>query len=131
MNTIKIGTYNQQVTFRPGETIGGRILWILDEPSKVTSAEVRLFWYTKGKGTRDVEIVDQTAFPVTERRGEGGFEFKAPASPSSFSGKLISLQWALELVLIPIGEAERLPITLSPTGQEILLSQDENTDSSR
>ena len=124
MSTLKIGTYDERVGFRPGDQVAGRALWLLDEPEKVRSAEVRLFWYTDGKGTRDVEVVDTAAFDVTGRHGEAEFAFTAPPSPYSFSGKLISLQWALELVLLPTDDTERLPITISAAGGEIELVRD-------
>jgi hypothetical protein len=44
-----------------------------------------------------------------------------PLAPYSFSGKLISLIWGLELVLEPSQETARFEFTLSPTGEEIML----------
>ena len=54
MSTLKIGTSENKTQYRPGEEIAGRALWILDEPPK--AVEVRLFWYTEGKGTQDVGL---------------------------------------------------------------------------
>jgi hypothetical protein len=128
MSTLKIGTYEERIQFRPGEAISGRILWLLDEPEKAESADVRLFWYTEGKGSRDVEVVDTAAFDVAGRHGEVEFAFTAPPSPYSFSGKLISLRWALELVMLPTDDTERLPITISPTGDEVSLINNEEIE---
>ena len=44
-----------------------------------------------------------------------------PESPYSFSGKLVSLLWALELVAEPSGDTERKDISITPTGTEISL----------
>ncbi len=46
--------------------------------------------------------------------GVAAGERHAPRSPYSFSGKLISLIWALELVALPGREAARTEITLAP-----------------
>ena len=119
MSTLKIGTYENKTNYRPGEEVAGRALWILDGPPK--AVEVRLFWYTEGKGTQDVELIDCVRFDAPMPRAQKDFRFTLPAEPYSFSGKLISLIWALELVALPSGETERLPITVSPTGEEVFL----------
>lgn len=123
MSTLKIGTYENKTQYRPGEEVAGRALWMLDEPPK--AVEVRLFWYTEGKGTQDVELIDSVRFDRPSERGEEDFRFTLPGEPYSFSGKLISLIWALELVALPSDETERLPITVSPTGHEIFLHKGE------
>ena len=48
-------------------------------------------------------------------------ELEEPEAPHSFSGALISLIWAVELLVEPGGLSERIEITVSPTGEEILL----------
>jgi len=53
--------------------------------------------------------------------GAKDFSFTLPESPYSFSGKLISLIWAIELTCSAGSETLRREITLSPTGQEIVL----------
>ncbi|MFH1730529.1 MAG: hypothetical protein ABIF82_02620 [Planctomycetota bacterium] len=126
MSTLKIGTYENKTNYRPGEEVAGRALWILDEPPK--AVEVRLFWYTEGKGTQDVELIDSVRFDAPLPRDQKDFRFTLPAEPYSFSGKLISLIWALELVALPSDETERLPITVSPAGCEILLHQGEEIE---
>jgi hypothetical protein len=59
------------------------------------------------------------ANPAAEDRRS--FQIRAPKGPYSFSGKLISLIWALEIVVQPSEESGRTLITISPTGEEILL----------
>jgi hypothetical protein len=49
------------------------------------------------------------------------FRFRLPEAPYSFSGKLISLVWALELVLEPSKEVTRREIIVAPGGQEVHL----------
>lgn len=126
MSTLKIGTYEGQTSFRPGEEVAGKVLWILEKPAK--AIEVRLFWYTEGKGTRDVEVVDCARFDAPEQRGQRDFRFTLPEAPHSFHGRLIWLRWVLELVVLPSEETERLAITVSPTGREILLHPGDEPD---
>ena len=126
MSTLKIGTYENKTQYRPGEEVAGRALWILDELPK--AVEVRLFWYTEGKGSQDVGLIDSARFDAPSERGEKDFRFALPAEPYSFSGKLISLIWELELVVLPSDETERIPITVSPTGHEVSLHKGEEIE---
>jgi len=105
--------------FLPGETISGRMAWDLDTEEDVV--ELRLFWHTSGKGTEDVEIVRELRVNTPESRGERGFSFELPMGPYSFSGSLITLAWALELVALPGGELERIEFVVAPTPVEIRL----------
>ncbi len=118
MNALKIALQENRTRFCPDETIAGVAAWMLEkEPQTV---ELRLFWFTRGKGTQDVQVVETVRFDQPKAEESRPFQLALPAAPYSFSGKLISLIWALELV-VNAGEAERLELTLSPTGQEIQL----------
>jgi hypothetical protein len=55
------------------------------------------------------------------------FQLSIPAEPYSFSGKLISLIWALEVVVEPAKEGDRLEITVSPNGDEISLHKNDRS----
>lgn len=111
-----------ETRYAPGDSIRGTASWRLDEPPE--GLEVRLFWYTEGKGQRDVEIVETVAVESSAREGSREFTLRAPAAPLSFSGKLISLIWAVELVRLPDGEAARREITLSYGGEEIRIGSE-------
>jgi len=119
MSTLRILLRDQRRSYWPGERIEGGVAWQLDRPAK--AIEVRLFYYTKGKGTTDVVVVDQVRFEQPPEQEVRPFQFQLPAGPYSFSGKLISLIWAIELVAFPGQEAERLEFTLGPGGREISL----------
>ncbi len=54
-------------------------------------------------------------------RGERDFSFELPLGPYSFSGSLITLAWALELVAIPSSEIERVEFVVAPTPVELRL----------
>lgn len=107
--------------FAPGETLRGRVQWHSD--ADLTNAELRLFYYTAGKGSRDTEVIAVRPWPAPPQAVDEEFSFDLPAGPYSFSGTLISLVWAIELVLEPGGHHERLEFVVSPTGHEIDLSR--------
>lgn len=124
MNKLDIETENLQTDFLPGQIIRGRARWhVMKDPKR---AALRLLWYTVGKGTEDVGVADEREFQNPDALGDEAFEFAAPPAPWSFSGKLISLVWALELTVG--GESVRQEIILSPTGREILLHGDTTVD---
>ena len=105
--------------FRPGETLSGVAKWSLDRDVK--SIEVRLFWFTRGKGTQDVEIVDRITFDAPPRTDEHPFSFVLSEAPYSFNGTLISLTWAIEMVAKGVDPA-RNEFILSPFEREIDLT---------
>lgn len=118
---LALFTVGNRTTYQPGDVLKVSALWAL--PAKPTSLEARLFWYTRGKGTEDVCIVKTESLTNVESAGEQALRFTLPAEPWSFSGKLISLIWAVELVAEPGGKSARCEFTLSPDGFEILLHQ--------
>ena len=120
MSELEIRTRDDRTEFLPGEELTGYVTWMLDKlPGKV---ELRLFWRTEGKGTKDVNIVDKIIFDNARQQERRDFRFQLPNGPYSFSGRLISLIWALELVLGAAWGTERLEIIISPTKSEITLS---------
>jgi hypothetical protein len=121
MNGLKIILRDERRNFRTGETVEGVAGWRLEEAPR--SVELRLFWFTRGKGTEDVGVVNQVNFPAPQNEEGRKFSFTLPAEPWSFSGQLISLIWALELVAEPGGHTARVELVVSPSGQEILLHQ--------
>ncbi len=116
---IRLGLRENKTAFRPGETIAGAVLW--EFAKAPTSAEVRLVWSTRGKGTEDgetVEVVTLDAPPAADTRE---FSFQAPNGPYSFSGTLIAVLWAVEFVAEPGSEFERIEIVIAPDAREITL----------
>jgi len=108
--------------FRPGELLTGSVAWRLERPAK--DLEVRLFWFTQGKGTQDVRVTAIRRVDVIGLQGRGGFRFKLPDSPYSFSAKLISLAWAIEAVAQPGERSARVEIVIAPEGKEVRLDAD-------
>jgi hypothetical protein len=118
-SVITIELNGGRTAFRPGELATGSVAWRLDQPA--TDLEVRLFWFTQGKGTKDVRVTAIRRINVVGSQGRGGFRFKLPDSPYSFSGKLISLTWAIEAVAQPGERSARVEIVVAPEGKEVRL----------
>jgi hypothetical protein len=119
MERMQVETRDGATAFAPGEVVEGTVSWQLEKPAQ--SVELRLFWYTQGKGDQDVGVVSTVPFPEPALQDRRSFRISLPLGPYSFSGKLISLLWALEVVAEPGSRAGRLEITVSPTRREILL----------
>jgi hypothetical protein len=117
-NELSISPADNRTDRRPGETVEFSALWALQK--KPSAVEARLFWFTRGKGTEDVGIVARLQVPAPEAAGEYRFRFTLPDSPYSFSGRLISLLWAVEL--LAGDEVARCEFTLAPDGREIVLA---------
>ncbi len=118
---IRINLDKTSGNYRPGEAIAGSVRWV-DLPASTLRIDVRLIWYTVGKGSRDLEVVVNRSVSKPAAEGQQAFEFAAPARPNSFSGTLISLLWAIEVIEFPDQEAEQLEISITPTGSEIILT---------
>ena len=105
--------------FLPGDGLEGVVRW---EFAKAPGAvEVRLFWRTQGKGTEDLKIVQRARFERPAPNARQAFRVTIPPDPYSFSGKLVSLVWGVEAVAEPGGKSNCVKLTVSPTGDEILL----------
>ncbi len=116
---LQFGLRENRTTYSPGEELVGTALWECDSPPAL--AEIRLVWSTKGKGSEDAAVVERVTFDAPQAGDTRPFTLRLPASPYSFSGKLISLVWAVELVLQPGNRCERREIVVAPNGAEVLL----------
>lgn len=121
MEKLSIHLEDDQTVFAPREPVQGTVQWNLVSPPK--RLELSLFWYTEGKGTRDVGVVDTVTVENPGALGSKDFQFVLSDGPCSFSGRLISLIWAVELSCPDIVETVRQEIVVSHIGKEIVLSQ--------
>jgi hypothetical protein len=103
----------------PGQTVAGEAAWQVD---LAKSVEIRLFWYTAGRGIRDVQIIDSKSIAAPNSAGQTQFSFQLPEQPYSFSGKFISLIWAVELVIQPGDHSTRAEFIMAPGGKGIVLA---------
>jgi len=122
MSELRIELVDGRTGFTAGESLSGRVVWRVEgQPS---SAELRLFWYTSGKGTQDVGVVTTMAFAAPRQEDQRDFTLPLPREPYSFSGTLISLVWAIELIVEPGAHVERRELVLSATGREVVLGRE-------
>ncbi len=119
MDRLSIHLQNDETVFSPGQSLQGAIQYRFEtEPEYL---ELSLFWYTSGKGTRDIGVVETRRFEDPGTLGSKDFAFTLPEGPYSFSGRLISLSWLLELTSSSGSRTVRHEIVVSPTGEEIVL----------
>lgn len=109
--------------YQPGEKISGQLRWF--ELSHCNELHVRLIWYTAGKGDLDFAIVAQQVIAYPPATGESEISFIAPRWPHSFSGKLITLTWAIEVVQKPNNQSARTDIVIGPGREEVSLTATE------
>ena len=119
MNQLRIGLRDERKNFQPGDEITGAAGWELEKAPE--SLEVRLLWFTRGKGTEDVAGVNTVRFEHPQAAEARPFHFQLPPAPYSFSGKLISLLWAVELVALPKKQSARVEFVMAPEGREVVL----------
>lgn len=117
MSWLSIGLREGEA-IQPGGRVRGTAAWMLDSPPR--SVTLHLLWHTEGKGTLDVEVV------ATRELGDAGegsadFDLLVPVGPWSFSGRLVSLLWQLELVAEPDLGVERVTLVVAPGGREVRL----------
>jgi len=124
---IRLGLRENKTAFRPGETIAGAVLWEFEKAPK--TADVRLVWSTRGKGTEDAGIVATVAIDSPPAADTREFSFDAPNGPYSFSGTLIAVIWAVEFIAKPGSEFERIEIVIAPDASEISLPRIEQPKS--
>jgi len=117
--SLSLQLHQDPNTLVPGQVVEGTLGWRLDDAPK--SAVLRLFWYTEGKGTMDVGVVEDLSLPTHLPEIRGTFRFSLPAAPYSFQGQLISLRWAIELILNNGKLVERLPLIVSPWVEQVTL----------
>lgn len=122
MNSLAIQTCDGRTTFTPAESIAVDVQWELaDEPETL---ELRLVWNTSGKGDADIGVEHTVSLDAPGLSGSRRLDVELPAAPYSFSGKLVSLIWALELVAKPSEESCRTEITIAPGQREVLLHRE-------
>jgi len=103
--------------YAPGDLIEGTISWSIDEPPEKFS--VSLLFESRGKGTPQREVYQLNDNVAPNKNGKFPFSFTAPDWPWSFSGKLISLLWILQVTDESSNDASEANIIISPTRAEM------------
>ncbi len=119
MKNLELIFAHNMTEFDPGAEIGFIASWDLE--SVPETVEVRLVWNTSGKGDRDLKVVKTIRFDSPAANDQRDVTFALPWGPYSFSGKLISVIWAIELVALPGRHSMRREITVAPRGKEVVI----------
>jgi len=119
MSTLRIAFAEGRTAWRPGEEIVGTAFWQLDRQPR--SVEARLCWRTEGKGSEDSDVAATVRFEAPQMTESREFRFVAPNEPHSFSGRILSLVWNVELEAG--GDVERVEIVIGPDGKKIVLGK--------
>lgn len=117
---LRIDLPDDAEVHRPLSSVRGEIAWQLE--AAADALELRLFWYTEGRGDRDAGIARTLRIEAPGRTGRQAFELDLPSGPYTFSGALISLVWALELIALPGDLSVRREIVVGPGGGEVMLA---------
>lgn len=126
MTEIAIQLQDDRTDWFPAEELAGTVRWQLDSPPE--QLELRLFWFTRGKGTQDVDVIQRVSVPAPGMSGEHDFRFRLPLEPYSVSGKLLSLVWSVECVADPGEASGRAEFNLSHLGHELVLGSIEDPE---
>jgi len=116
---LTLETKDNKTEFAPGAVVEGTVGWQLPQPPR--DALLKLIWYTEGKGTQDVGIVERLELPVSQSTARNPFRFQLPPGPYSCSGRLVSVKWALELLVDRSRHVQRIELLVSPWEKEPVL----------
>ena len=102
---------------QPFQKLSGRVR--ATGQNKAASLELRIFWFTRGRGDEEASIQHRIA--IEPQHSVSEFSWQLPATPYSFAGQLITLAWAVELVDKKENSLDLVPFLLSPSGEELQL----------
>ena len=122
---VEIRLNDDRTQYKPGETLNATVSWSDEQFDELTAY---LLWYTEGIGNQDSQVVDEQPVSTGGRSGERDVTFTLPPSPYAFSGKLITLVWAVEVLAKPGDNHDRKSFTMSPTGEEVQLVETRQED---
>ncbi|MGI9590164.1 MAG: hypothetical protein ACR2P8_02255 [Myxococcota bacterium] len=114
---LQIHVDGSRGAFAPGETRSDTLQWLADAPPG--SVELRLLWYTEGRGDQDVGVARTLRVESPAAVGSAPFEFEAPTGPYSCTGRLLLIRWALEATLERGDDVARVELVLAPGGRAV------------
>ncbi len=120
--TLDLALDGDAPAFEPGGRVAGMASWRAEQAPQ--AVEVRLFWYTKGKGDQDLAVVDTVVLDSPSATDRRSFSFRLPPAPPSFRGELVELVWAIEVVALPSEEAALRELVVGPGGRAVDLRAD-------
>ncbi len=126
MNFLDLSLPDPRPGYFPGDPLTVRVRWEIDpEPPRLL---LRLFWRTEGRGSTDSAAVEEQTLPQPGSAGERDLTFILPSAPPSFSGSLVSLLWAVEVLAEKTKHQAHVDFVVSPTGEPLLLGEPAEDD---
>jgi len=119
MSQLQITLNGDTRQFAPGENMEGTVSW--DLPKQSQKFRLSLIWYTQGRAPTASGTVDYLEFNAPTRSGSKDFNFQTPNGPYSFTGKLFSINWALEFAPLPGFKSIERQIILSPSDSAVVI----------
>ena len=100
--SIRIRLIGDTDCYEPGDTLSGEFFVEIEEPEAIRVVEVSVLWCTEGKGEEDLAV------HFFERTGNDNGEFvdmrqsqlfatELPASPLSYDGVIVKIQWCVRI----------------------------------
>lgn len=119
MNTMQLSLVNKPACYRPGDVVQCEVDWQLDQSPRLI--ELRLLWYTRGKGSADMQVVAADQCPNLQVSGRWQIGIRIPDDAvCSYTGQLMSINWAVEVVAEKKLAFARQEIDISPTGAAVV-----------
>lgn len=93
------------LAYEPGAELVGTARLKSELVSIAKSVTIRLGWMTMGKGSMDVHFpLDEKYTPSSDQwfneRGEFQFSYTLPASPPSYRGVMIRIEWTARAIVV-------------------------------
>lgn len=106
---IRLKGEDGTMRFPPGEQIAGLVEIFPESTIRCQGVEIRVLWYTEGKGRRNEGVVETWRFDINQITPEQGFSegftVSLPSAPWSYAGHFINIVWAVHV---------KIDIALSP-----------------
>jgi len=122
MVQMRIELTGGRAAFEPGDVITGTVRWE-GAAHGVREAEIQLVWSTSGHGDPETAVAASMGFVNPLAEDQRPFQLRLPRTPWSFSGRLITLAWAVRLMINRGAAMEHCPITVGPGGAGVVLHQ--------
>ena len=82
--------------------------------------QLRVAWNTSGPGHDRFGLAERETFVPEGRSGEKELSITLPEEPYSFSGGVLLIIWAFELIEFPSRESTRVVFVMGPGGKEVI-----------
>ncbi|GAB6167294.1 hypothetical protein JCM19992_32940 [Thermostilla marina] len=114
--SIDIRLDGRKVRYEPGDVLSGEFVLRDVRRSEIRAVELSVLWYTDGKGDQDLHVHHFRRWSSEQGdwidpRRPVRFETELPASPLSYEGLIVRVQWCVRVrVFLTDGRDELVEI---------------------